>query len=116
MKIPAEAISHFELGIYLPILLIILEKDRATMQQVNFKFTSPYLHIVDQTKLRIESELENTKAYFHRHKMRLTRGKKDELFTEYHFRYDELVECRRYSNIRLRNHSEMLLMRYLESH
>ena len=38
---------------------------------------------------------------------------RDDLFTEYHFHYVNTVVVRRYSNIRLRNHSEQLLNVYL---
>ena len=41
------------------------------------------------------------------------RENRDDLFTEYHFHYVNTVVVRRYSNIRLRNHSEQLLNVYL---
>lgn len=115
-QIPTGAIPYFEAGIYLPMLLIVLEKDYQLFEQGKFKFKQPYIHLLDKSKTQIEQDLKKTKAYFKCNNMRLTRGSTDELFTEYLFYYKELMECRRYSNIRLRNHCESLFTQYLEKH
>ncbi|MEK4228452.1 hypothetical protein [Solibacillus sp. FSL H8-0538] len=114
-QIPSGASPYFEAGIYLPMLLIILEKDYLLFEQGNFKFKKPYLHLLNETKTRIEQELKKTKAYFNCNQMRLTRGNTDEFFTEYLFYYKDFMECRRYSNIRLRNFCEQLLIQYMEN-
>lgn len=115
-QIPNGTLPYYEAGIYLPMLLSILEKDHELFERGDFKLKKPYLHLIDDTKQRVQQDLIKTKAYFHHNKMRLTRGKSDDLFTEYHFYYADVMECRRYSNIRLRNQSEELLFKYLENH
>ena len=113
LQIPSGTIPYYESGIYLPLLLIILEKDQQIFEQSPFKFKTPYLQLIDATRNKIERELMATKDYFTLHQMRLVRGKTDDLFTEYHFYFGEVMECRRYSNIRLRNQSELLLAEYI---
>lgn len=115
-KIPSGAIPYYEAGIYLPMLLIILEKDQLIVEQGQFKFKNPYLQLIDAIRDKIRQDLKETKAYFQVHQMRLVRGKTDDLFTEYQFYFEGIMECRRYSNIRLRNHSELLLAEYFEKH
>ena len=112
LQIPSGTIPYYESGIYLPLLLVILEKDQQIIEQSPFKFTRPYLQFVNTTRSKIEQDLKETKEYFKLHQMRLVRGKTDDLFTEYHFYFNGVMECRRYSNIRLRNHSELLLAEY----
>ena len=40
VQIPSRTIPYYEAGIYLPMLLIILEKDYAIVDQSPFKFNS----------------------------------------------------------------------------
>ncbi len=115
-QIPSEMIPYYEAGIYLPLLLIILEKDQSIIEQGQFKFKNPYLQLIDVIRMKIRQDLKETKAYFQQHKMRLVRGKTDDLFTEYQFYFEGIMESRRYSNIRLRNHSGALLAEYFEKH
>ncbi|MEK4629833.1 MAG: hypothetical protein ABS944_13510 [Solibacillus sp.] len=112
VQIPSGTIPYYEAGIYLPMLLTVLEKDQLIVEQGLFKFKNPYLHVIDSVRMKIEQDLKDTKAYFKTHQMRLVRGKTDDLFTEYQFYFEGIMECRRYSNIRLRNHSELLLAEY----
>ena len=116
LQIPSEVIPYYEAGIYLPLLLIILEKDQVIVEEGQFKFKNPYLHLIDAVRMKIQQDLKETRAYFHKHRMRLVRGKSDDLFTEYQFYFEGIMESRRYSNVRLRNHSEALLEEYFEKH
>ena len=114
LQIPSKTIPYYEAGIYLPLLLIILGKDYSIVEQSPFKFKNPYLQLIDAVRIKIEHDLKETKDYFKLHQMRLVRGKTDDLFTEYHFYFGGIMECRRYSNIRLRNQSELLLAEYFK--
>ena len=114
LQIPSKTIPYYEAGIYLPLLLIILGKDYSIVEQSPFKFKNPYLQLIDAVRIKIEHDLKETKDYFKLHQMRLVRGKTDDLFTEYHFYFGGIMECRRYSNIRLRNQSELLLAEYFQ--
>lgn len=114
-KIPEERMVYFERSIYLPMLLIVLEKDYKLVKNGEFKLKHPYMLLIEQARLRIEQDLKVTKAYLLHHQMYVIKNSVDELFTEYHFQYDQLLEVRRYSNIRLRNHCAELLKKYLNN-
>lgn len=60
-----------------------------------------------------QRDLQDVKAYLKSHYLKVVQGERDELFTEYHFHYKQILEVRRYSNIRLRNRVEELLNLYL---
>lgn len=112
--IPQQVIPLFEAGIYLPMLLIIVNHDIETIEKGAFKLKGPYLHLLEDVRLQIEKDLERTKQEFKQQNMKLKRGVHDKLFTEYYFYFGDNIELRRYSNIRLRNHSEFLFEQYLK--
>lgn len=111
--IPQEVIPLFESGIYLPMLLFIVNNDIENIERSNFKLKSPYIQLLEEVRRNIEKDLVETKQEFKRCDMKLKRGEKDRMFTEYYFYYKDIVELRRYSNIRLRNQSEHLYNKYL---
>lgn len=111
--IPIETVPFLEAAIYLPMLLIVLEKDHAQIETGQFKLKRPYIYLIDEARKYAESDLQNTKAYLKSHQLRVVQGNRDELFTEYQFHYKQVMDIRRYSNIRLRNQVEDLLKIYL---
>lgn len=108
-----EEVVNLENMIYLPMLLTVLERDRQSIEQGNFKLKKPYLALVDDVTRMIHRELGNTAAYLKMHRMSVVKGKTDDIFTEYTFLHDRTEDRRRYLNVRLRNHTEELLTRYL---
>lgn len=111
--IPAETIPYFESAIYLPMLLIVLEKDYEQIEAGQFKLKRPYFYLIETVRKNVEADLKQAKTYMEKHRLKLVRGARDDLFTEYHFHYNQTMETRRYSNIRLRNQVEELLKQYL---
>lgn len=55
--ISAEELPHFENMIYLPMLLIILEKDRDSFEKGPFKLKGPYVKLVDEATRAARAEL-----------------------------------------------------------
>ncbi len=110
--IPEEAIPHFENAIYFPMLFTILENDKAAIEKGPFKLNKPYLNLVNRALNQIQKESKQTHDYFRRNRMKLIKGNKDELFTEYIFIYGRNEYPRRYLNVRLRNRTEELLNMY----
>ena len=110
--IPQEALPYFENMIYLPMLLIILERDRDTVENGPFKLKRPYVNIVDKATKFARAELRESTIYMRRNNMKLTRGKTDDTFTEYVFIHKGYEDRRRYLNVRLRNRTEELLTLY----
>ena len=112
-QMPPELLPYVEAAIYLPMLLAVLEKDYQLLEQGEFKLKRPYLHLIAEARECIQKDLKKAKAYLEENNVSVMRGSRDDLFTEYHFHYVNTVVVRRYSNIRLRNHSEQLLNVYL---
>lgn len=110
--IPIEAVPYLESAIYLPMLLIVLEKDYELIENGQFKLKRPYFYLIEEAKKLAEVDLKNTKNYLKKHYLKVVQGKRDDLFTEYHFHYKHILEVRRYSNIRLRNRVEDLINYY----
>lgn len=110
--IPVESLTYFENMIYLPMVLVILERDRAAFESGSFKLKRPYVKIVDEAIKIARTELKETTIYLRRNNMKVIRGKSDDTFTEYVFYYGGYEEHRRYLNVRLRNRTEELLTLY----
>ena len=54
--IPPEALPYFENMIYLPMLLIILERDRESFERGPFKLKGPYVKLVDEAaKIHVQN-------------------------------------------------------------
>ncbi len=109
----AEDIKHFEDMIYLPMLLTILDRDAKLVEEIPFKFKTPYLNVIKRADERIHKQLENTHIYFKEHQLQLIKGANDGTFTTYIFIEGANEYERRYMNYRLRNRSEELLSLYL---
>lgn len=110
--ISEEAMPYLENMIYLPMILTILEKDRAIFEKAPFKLKRPYIAIVDGAAKQVQKELKETHVYMIRHSMKVLRGEGDDMFTEYVFFHGGYEEHRRYLNVRLRNRVEELLIMY----
>ncbi|MFS0575571.1 hypothetical protein AB1K83_08055 [Sporosarcina sp. 179-K 3D1 HS] len=111
--IPAEALPYFENMIYLPMVLIILERDRQAFEKGPFKLKGPYVKRVDEAMKLVRADLKETTAYLRRHGMKVIRNKMDDTFTEYVFIHGGYEDSRRYLNVRLRNRTEELLDSFL---
>ncbi len=110
--IPIDALPRFEDMIYLPMVLIILERDRAIIEKSPFKFKRPYLNVIEQAEKNVRDEFKKAKIYMKRNDMKLVKGSNDGTFTEYKFYKGGYEEQRRYLNVRLRNRTEELLNVY----
>lgn len=113
MVITVESLPYFENTIYLPMVIIVLERDLTIFESGVFKLKRPYVKIVDKAIKIARTELKTTSIYLRRHNMQVIRGRRDETFTEYIFLYNGYEEHRRYLNLRLRNRTEELLITYL---
>jgi hypothetical protein len=107
--IPPEALPYFENMIYLPMLLIILERDRESFEKGPFKLKGPYVKLVDEAAKVARAKLKETTIYLRRRNMKVIRSKTDNTFTEYVFVHGGYEDHRRYLNVRLRNRTEELL-------
>lgn len=111
--IPSESLPQFENMIYLPMVLIVLERDRDVFEKGAFKLGRPYIAVVEKAIKAVRNDLKETKEYLRKNNMKLLRVGRDESTTEYTFFYGGYEQNRRYLNVRLRNRTEELLEVYL---
>ena len=113
MLIPAEHLPYFERKIYLPMLLTVLEQDRAIVEKSDFKLHRPYIAIIDAAIKGVQADVKSTNIYMRENGLRIQRVGRDESTTEFTFYFGGYEQNRRYLNVRLRNRTEELLELYL---
>ncbi|GEK33635.1 hypothetical protein [Kurthia sibirica] len=113
MTLPStQDLDILESEIYLPMLLIIFERDNHAIEVSQVKFKRPYLLLIKAAMNMVKLELIATHKYMENNNLQVIRGRRDELFTEFIFLVQGKEDTRKYSNIRLRNHVEELLVNY----
>jgi hypothetical protein len=104
-----------EKAIYLPMVLIVLNKDLVVVNQSPFKLKKPYLSHIEKTMKAVQSELSQVKQYMKKNNLKVYELKRDEAFTMYTFLYKGYEEHHNYFNPRIRNKVEELLEYYLSN-
>ncbi|MBO8178063.1 hypothetical protein [Aeribacillus pallidus] len=112
-RIPENDRNILEQAIYLPMVLTVLNRDLAIIEQAPFKLKRPYIELIEETMKAIQQELADVKKYMHKNKMKVERLKSDDTFTMYLFLYKGYEEHHNYFNPRLRNKVEELMRHYL---
>jgi len=113
MLIPSESMPYFEKIIYLPMVIIVLERNREMFEKGEIKLSKPYLNITDRAIKLVQADLKHTKQYMREHDLRILKGPNDNTTTNYIFFHGGYESNRRYLNVRLRNRTEELLEMYL---
>lgn len=112
-RLSKEQINLFEQAIYLPLLLIVLERDTTIIKDSGIKLKEPYLTLIDQVMRKIQLQLKQIKLDMKKQQMKLHKLKQDESFTMYAFLFDGYEEHHNYFNPRIRNRVNELLMQYI---
>jgi hypothetical protein len=112
-RIPEDERDIMEKAIYLPMVLIILNRDVAVVTNSPFKLKKPYLNLIEVTMKEIQQELAEVKQYMKKNKLKVIETKRDDAFTMYLFIYKGYEENHNYFNPRIRNKVEELLETYL---
>lgn len=112
-KISEEDRDIMEKAIYLPMVLIILNRDLLVVENSPFKLRQPYLELIEETMRIVQNELAEVKKYMKANKMKVTETKRDDSFTMYLFLYKGYEEYHNYFNPRIRNKVQELLTMYL---
>ncbi|WP_404449162.1 hypothetical protein LG307_06480 [Sutcliffiella horikoshii] len=112
-RLSKEQINLFEQAIYLPLLLIVLERDTSIIKDSGIKLKEPYLTLIDQVMRKIQLQLKQIKADMKQQQMKLHKLKQDESFTMYAFLFNGYEEHHNYFNPRIRNKVNELLMQYI---
>ncbi|WP_404350595.1 hypothetical protein LG311_06390 [Sutcliffiella horikoshii] len=112
-RLSKEQITLFEQAIYLPLLLIVLERDTSIIKDSEIKLKEPYLTLIDQVMRKIQLQLKQIKTDMKKQQMKLHKLKQDESFTMYAFLFNGYEEHHNYFNPRIRNKVNELLMHYI---
>lgn len=112
-RIPEEDRDIIEQAIYLPMVLTILNRDLAVVNQSPFKLKQPYLNLIEETMKIVQKELAGVKRYLKAQQIKVFEQKRDQAFTMYTFLYKGYEEQHSYFNPRIRNKVQELLEFYL---
>jgi len=111
-RIPEEERNIMEKAIYLPMVLIVLNRDLVVVEKSPFKLKKPYLELIEETMKDIQMELKEVKQYMKKNKLKVTETKRDDAFTMYMFLYKGYEESHSYFNPRIRNKVQELIEGY----
>ncbi len=111
-RIPEEDRDIMEKAIYLPMVLIVLNRDLSVVETSPFKLKKPYLELIEDTMKDIQKELAEVKLYMKKNKLQVIETKRDDAFTMYMFLYKGYEENHNYFNPRIRNKVQELMEAY----
>ncbi|MDQ0273481.1 hypothetical protein [Cytobacillus purgationiresistens] len=112
-KIPDTDRDLIEQAMYLPMLIIVLEKDKNIIEKSPFKLKGPYINLIEKTLQDVRKELRDVKNRMRSSNIKVQETKRDKDFTTFTFFYKGYEEDHNYFNPRLRNKVNELLEYYL---
>lgn len=112
-RIPEEDRDAIEQAIYLPMVLIVLNRDMAVVHRSPFKLKQPYLNLIEEAMKIAQKDLAAVKRYLKSQQIKVFEQKRDQAFTMYTFLYKGYEEHHNYFNPRIRNKVQELLEYYL---
>lgn len=116
-RIPESDRDIMEKAIYLPMVLIVLNRDLAVVKKSTFKLKKPYLELIEETMKDIQKELAEVKQYMKKNKLQVIETKRDDAFTMFMFIYKGYEENHNYFNPRIRNKvQELMEIYFLKKH
>lgn len=112
-RIPENDRDLIEQAIYLPMIVIILERDLQIIEKAPFKIKRPYLTLVENALKKVQRDLKEVREKMRKGNMKVHQVSRDDTFTMFSFLYKGFEEQHNYFNPRLRNKCEELLDFYL---
>lgn len=112
-RIPEQDRDIMEQAIYLPMVLVVLNRDLSVVENSPFKLKKPYLELIEETMKAVQKELAKVKSYLKKHNLKVEEIKRDDAFTMFLFIYQGYEEHHNYFNPRIRNKVQELMLYYL---
>ena len=112
-RIPEKDRDIMEQAIYLPMVLVVLNRDLSVVENSPFKLKKPYLELIEETMKAVQKELAIVKSYLKKNNLRVEEVKRDDAFTMFLFIYKGSEEQHNYFNPRIRNKVQELMVHYL---
>ncbi len=113
IQIPDNDLKIIDQAIFLPMLLTVLQRDLAAVENIPFKLKQPYQHVIEKTIQDVQKDLSEAKRYLYKNKIKIVRGKSKNNFTDYMVIYKGQEDPRHYFNAKIKNTVEDLLDYYL---
>lgn len=112
-RIPEDDRDIMEKAIYLPMVLIVLNRDLFVVKNSLFKLKKPYEELIEETIKSIQRDLAEVKHYMKINNLQVLETNRDDAFTMYLFLYKGYEEHHNYFNPRIRNKVQELMGKYL---
>lgn len=112
-RIPEVERDIIEKAIYLPMVLIVLNRDMLVFEKSPFKLKKPYLELIEEAMKTIQKELYEVKQFLRKNQIQVKEINRDESFTMFLFLYKGYEEQHNYFNPRIRNKVQELMEYYL---
>lgn len=116
LQIPDSDLKLIDQAIFLPMLLTVLQRDLAAVENIPFKLKTPYRHVIEKNIQEVQKDLSEAKRYLHKNNIKIIRGKTKNNFTDYTVMYKGGKDQRHYFNAKIQNTVEDLLDYYLVEH
>lgn len=100
-------------AIYLPLLIIILNRDLDAVEKTLFKFKSPYLMLIEETLKKVQNDLAEVKRHMYKNKIKVERLESERGFTKYYILCRGYEDKTVFNNAVLRNRTEELMDQYI---
>lgn len=113
IQIPDSDQKIIDQAIFLPMLLTVLKRDLAAVENIPFKLKRPYQQLIENTIREVQKDLADAKRYLYKNNIRIVRGKSENNFTHYTVIYKGGEDPRHFFNAKIRNNVEDLLDYYL---
>ncbi len=112
MKWTDEERNQLELGLYLPIMLTLIEVDKKVLATSTLKIKEPYLLLLEQVSRTAHHQLYQIKKAMTKNRMKVIEMERDELFTTYAFIVRGYETRHRYFNYHIKNKVQEMLNQY----
>ncbi|KAB2329424.1 hypothetical protein [Bacillus mesophilum] len=112
-RIPEKDRDLIEKAMYLPMLIVVLEKDLKVIDKALFKLKQPYINLVEDTLKAVQRDLKVVKERMRKENMKVQQTSHDEAFTQFSFIWKGYEEKHSYFNPAIRNRVHSLLEYYL---
>ncbi len=107
-----EERDQLELGLYLPIMLTLIEVDKKVLANSTLKIKEPYLLLLEQVSQLAHHQLYQIKKTMMKNRLKVVEMERDDLFTTYAFIVRGYETRHRYFNAHIRNKVQQMLNEY----
>lgn len=112
-NIQTDIIDLIERGLFLPMVITILNRDLEALDSCPFKLKQPYKQLISCSLKLAQKDLIDVRKELRKRKIKMYEAGRDEAFTLYVCTVDGYEEKHRYFNPRIREQVSSLLEFYL---